>query len=83
MEDEEIRSREEAHEILEGTVIERDKFEYSFREYFTTWILKTYLCCCLKKSSNFWKVRKAKYERYGKAVKKMSKEVDVLNYIEN
>ena len=78
-----ISSREEAHEVLEGTIIERDKFSYSFSEYFSTWLLKSYFCCCIRKSSNFWKLRQLKYERYGKAVSKMNNEVDILKHVSN
>ena len=63
----EVSSREEAHEALVGTVIERDRFSYSFCEFFTTQLFKTFLCFCICKSSNFWKQRLFKYDRYKKA----------------
>ena len=41
-----IESRDEAMDALEGTVIERGKFNYRFSEYQCTWILSKLCCCC-------------------------------------
>ena len=76
-----IDNQKDANEALEGTVIERGKFYYSFNEYKFTWILKSFLCCFVKKDGIWWKNRIFKYNRYEKAVQRMDEEIDILKHI--
>ena len=76
-----IDNRKEAHQALEGTVVERGKFWYRFSEYYCTWILGSCFCCCVKKNSLWWKKRDFRYKRYEKAVENLTKEIDILKHI--
>ena len=68
---------------MEGTVIERGKFYYDFRDYQFTWILMKCCCCFVKKDSIWWKDRLFKYNRYEAAVEKLNEEIDILKHIQN
>ena len=78
-----IDNSKDANEALEGTVIERGKFFYAFTEYQWTWIMKSFLCCLVKKNGVWWKNRIFKYTRYEKAVERMNEEIDILKHIQN
>ena len=76
----EVGSREEARIALEGTVIERGKFYYLYREYMSTWLLSILCCCLIKKESLWWKRRKFRYTRYETAVTRLNEEIDILKH---
>ena len=78
-----IADEKEANEALEGTVVERGKFYYTFSEYWFTKFVNKMCCCCVNKDSLRWKVRNFKFERYEKAVEKMNAEIDILKHIQN
>ena len=75
-------SREEARIALEGTVIERGKFYYQYREYIGTWLLSRLCCCLLKRESLWWKRRQFRYTRYETAEPRLNEEIDILKYLQ-
>ena len=78
-----IDNRKDAHQALEGTVVERGKFWYRYSEYFCTWFLRCFICCAKCKDSRWWKNRDFRYKRYEKAVENLKKEIDILKHIGN
>ena len=76
-----VDSRQEATQILEGTVSERGKLYYKFSEYHSTWFLDKCCCCFLRRDSRFWRSRIFKYKRYEKAIERLTEEIDILKHI--
>ena len=78
-----MANRDEAKEVLEGTIVDSDKFSYDFTDYIFTWILRTCCCCCVKKNSFWWKKQEFKYQRYEDATERLNKEIDIVKHVSN
>ena len=78
-----VANRDEAKEVLEGTIVDSDKFSYDFTDYIFTWILRTCCCCCVKKNSFWWKKQEFKYQRYEDATERLNKEIDIVKHVSN
>lgn len=78
-----ISSSVEALTMLKGTIIERGKFDYTFREYYFTWFITKFCCCCIRKNSQRAKIRQFKYDRYLDAIDRVNKEIDILKHVSN
>lgn len=69
-------------DALEGTVIERGKFNYRFSEYQCTWLLRICCCCFIRKDSLWWRKRDFRYKRYETAVERLNEEIDILKHVQ-
>ena len=78
-----MANRDEANEIIQGTIIDSGKFYYTYLEYRMTHFLLKCCCCCMKREWFWWRKRLFRYERYEKAVKSLNKEIDIVKHVSN
>ena len=63
------------------TVAERGRYWYTYSEYFLTWFLKSFCCCCFCRRSSWFQRRTERLERHEAASEKLADEIDIVNLL--
>ena len=70
----------EARNAMLRTVAERGKYFYHYSEYFSVYLLNSFCCCFLKRSTCFQK-RLERLKRHNDASSKLADEIDIVKLL--